>query len=329
MDLTFKNNKCRPVYMFKDPTDCSFDENKMNMRQNQYMEDYFKLFEESTHYDEGKTEKRDVLTQKCHRSGEIGHHTYACPTIPTSVGNTPRNGDYVYVKGVFYPTNVSTFNEYVAFLDLLKNDHVICQEWDIFRDKFIEVFKWFYNKYLKREMPGPIPPIINGTEIHLMDLYKLIEGLGGYLSVYFELKFGTIGEILGLSKQDEEDVKNCYIKYLDIFTSYYKTAKVPNQDQRSNLDILARTLEVVKGYTYPTTHQWDFGESSAPILEVTNKKGKEKMEHFGIKLEEEKEYHGRKNSHSMQPNKGSILYNDTKIKEEETSSTSSKDFVIV
>ncbi|GJZ94199.1 ARID DNA-binding domain-containing protein, partial [Tanacetum coccineum] len=171
-------------------------------------------------------------------------------------------------------------------------------------------------------MPGPIPPIINGTEIHLMDLYKLIEGLGGYLSVYFEQKFGTIGEILGLSKQDEEDVNNCYIKYLDIFTSYYKTARVPNQDQRSNLDIPARTLEVGKGYTCPTTHQWDFGESSAPILEVTIKNGKEKMEHFGIKLEEEKEYHGRKHSHPMQPNKGSILYNDTKIKEEETSSTS-------
>ncbi|GJZ94200.1 hypothetical protein Tco_0666403 [Tanacetum coccineum] len=80
-----KHRRYKPVYMFKDPTDCSFDENKMNMRQNQYMEDYFKLFEESTHYDEGKTEKRDVLTQKCHRSGEIGHHTYACPTIPTSV----------------------------------------------------------------------------------------------------------------------------------------------------------------------------------------------------------------------------------------------------
>nr|GEU45238.1 hypothetical protein [Tanacetum cinerariifolium] len=122
-----------------------------------------------------KTEKKDVLTQKCYRSGEIRHHAYACPSIPTSVGNTPRNGDYVYVKGVFYPTKVSTFNEYVAFLDLLKNDQVICQEWDIFRDKFIEAFKWFHNEYLKREMPGPIPPIINGTEIHLMDLYKLIK----------------------------------------------------------------------------------------------------------------------------------------------------------
>nr|GEY88949.1 Ras-related protein RABA5c-like [Tanacetum cinerariifolium] len=46
-----------------------------------------------------KDRKKDVLTQKCHRSGEIRHHAYACLSIPTSVGNTPRNGDYVYVKG--------------------------------------------------------------------------------------------------------------------------------------------------------------------------------------------------------------------------------------
>ncbi|GJW44187.1 hypothetical protein Tco_0072986 [Tanacetum coccineum] len=71
---------------------------------------------------------------------------------------------------------------------------------------------------VEKSLPGPIPPIINGVQIHLFDLYKLIEGLGGYLSVYFENEFGTIGEILGLSKQDGEEIKRCYINYLDIFT---------------------------------------------------------------------------------------------------------------
>nr|GEU42316.1 zinc finger, CCHC-type [Tanacetum cinerariifolium] len=59
-------------------------------------------------------------------------------------------------------------------------------------------------------------------------------------------------------------------------------------------------------------------------LEVASKKGKEKLEHFGVKLEEEKEYHDRKFFHPMQPNKRSIQYNNIKIKEEETSSTSSE-----
>ncbi|GKC81850.1 hypothetical protein Tco_1137567 [Tanacetum coccineum] len=64
-------------------------------------------------------------------------------------------------------------------------------------------------------------------------------------------------------------------------------------------------------------------------MEVASKKGKEKLEHFGVKLEEEKEYHGRKDFHPMQPNRGPIQNNDIKIKEEETSSTSSEDLVIV
>ncbi|GKF12333.1 hypothetical protein Tco_0050259, partial [Tanacetum coccineum] len=113
-----------------------------------------------------------------------------------------------------------------------------------------------------------------------------------------------------LSKQDEEEVKNCYFQYLDVFTSYNKTARVPNQDQRSNLDIPARTLDVGKRYTCPTSHQCDFGESSAPNLEVASTKGKEKIEHFGVKLEEED--HDRRQFHPTQPNKGPTLNNGIK-----------------
>ncbi|GJY59191.1 hypothetical protein Tco_0459083 [Tanacetum coccineum] len=120
-----------------------------------------------------------------------------------------------------------------------------------------------------------------------------------------------------------------YIETLDNSAEmiYYKTARVPNQDQRSNLDIPARTLEVGKRYTCPTSHQCDFGESSAPNLEVASTKGKEKIEHFGVKLEEED--HDRRQFHPTQLNKRPTLNNGIKIKEEETSSTSSEDLVIV
>nr|GEY21908.1 ARID DNA-binding domain-containing protein [Tanacetum cinerariifolium] len=76
-----------------------------------------------------------------------------------------------------------------------------------FRKKSDKVVKRFYNYYLDRSLPGSIPPTINGVQIHLFDLYKLIEGLGGYLSVYFGQEFGIIGEILGLSKQDGEELR--------------------------------------------------------------------------------------------------------------------------
>ncbi|GKA11746.1 ARID DNA-binding domain-containing protein [Tanacetum coccineum] len=295
-EIVYENNSCRLVYMFKDPKVQNFNEDRLRVMHNKYLEEYF--------------ESLDSSAEQNNTPGLIS-----------------MQDDVIEIKGTLYSTKVTTFNEYVAFLNLVKQDEIISQQWDTFRGRFDKVLKWFYKNYLRKPIPGPIPPIINGVQIHLFDLYKLIEGFGGYLSVYFGQEFGTIGEILGLSKQDDEDVKNCYIKYLDIFTSYYKTARVPNQDQ--NLDIPARTLEVGKGYTCPTTHQCDFGESSAPNLEVASKKGKEKLEHFGVKLEEEKEYHGRKDFHPMQPNKGPIQNNDIKIKEEETSSTSSEDLVIV
>nr|GEY23682.1 reverse transcriptase domain-containing protein [Tanacetum cinerariifolium] len=63
------------------------------------------------------------------------------------------------------------------------------------------------------------------------------------------------GEILELSKQDGEEVKKCYIKYLDVFTSYYKTARVPNQEYRSNLDMPTKIVKEGKEYTCLASHQ--------------------------------------------------------------------------
>ncbi|GKE69648.1 hypothetical protein Tco_1527720, partial [Tanacetum coccineum] len=126
---------------------------------------------------------------------------------------------------------------------------------------------------------------------------------------YFGNEFGTIGEILGLSKQDGEEIKRCYPNYLDVFTSYYKTARVPTKNvEEGNKD------------TYLTSHQCGFAEIKAPNVEVANKKGKEKIEHFGVKLEDL----NREEYHDSQPNKkeGSTLNKGIKIKTEDTSSTS-------
>ncbi|PWA48527.1 bulb-type lectin domain-containing protein [Artemisia annua] len=181
----------------------------------------------------------------------------------------------IKIKGNIYSTRVTTFNEFVAFLNLIKCDDIIHQEWDYFRYKFDKVAKWFYNHYLNKSLPGPIPPTINGIQVHLLDLYKLIEGLGGYLSVHFGQEFGTIGELIGLSKQDGDELKKCYIKYLDIFTSYYKTARGPNfPTKRVEVDTFS-----------PLSHQ----ETLAPKHTSAEFKGKGKLEHFGIILEDEEE----------------------------------------
>ncbi|GJV58067.1 ARID DNA-binding domain-containing protein [Tanacetum coccineum] len=114
--------------------------------------------------------------------------------------------------------------------------------------------------------------------IHLMDLYKLVESFGGYLSVYFARDFGKIGEILGLSIQDGEEVRRCYINFLDVFTSYYKTARVPKQEHNSVLSMPTKNVGKGKEYTCPASHQCDFVEIQAPNMEAANRKGKEKIE---------------------------------------------------
>nr|GEZ56920.1 ARID DNA-binding domain-containing protein [Tanacetum cinerariifolium] len=71
MDLAFKSNKCRLVYMLKDPENCKFDESKMKMMQNKYLSDYYKLLEENPVYEEGKSEQETILKQKCYRCEEL------------------------------------------------------------------------------------------------------------------------------------------------------------------------------------------------------------------------------------------------------------------
>nr|GEU32658.1 ARID DNA-binding domain-containing protein [Tanacetum cinerariifolium] len=144
------------------------------------------------------------------------------------------------------------------------------------RNRFDKVLKWFYNHYLKRPLPRAIPPIIHGILIHLFDLYKLIDCMGGYLSVQFGQEFGALAEILGLTRSDGEEIRKCYITYLDVFTSYYKTARAPDDPTKEEEE----DSESIESY------QWNGGKTCAPIVV---EKGKKKLEHFGIKLEKEKD----------------------------------------
>nr|GEU53297.1 ARID DNA-binding domain-containing protein [Tanacetum cinerariifolium] len=164
-------------------------------------------------------------------------------------------------------------------------DDIVSQEWDFFINRFNKVVKWFYNHYFERSLPGPIPPTINGVHVYLFDLYKLIEILGGYVSVYFCQEFDIIGEIIGMSRGNGEEIKKCYMNYLDVFTSYFKTARAPLQGNKNILDESTRNVKD-KDKDCLVSHQWDFGETGAPIRSIAIPKGKETLDHFGVKLED-------------------------------------------
>ncbi|GJX70267.1 ARID DNA-binding domain-containing protein [Tanacetum coccineum] len=166
----------------------------------------------------------------------------------------------------------------------------------------------------------------------------------GMLSVHNDLieikeSNGKIGEILGLSIQDGEEVRKCYINFLDVFTSYYKTARVPKQEHNTVLSMPTETVEKGKEYTCPAFHQCDFGDNQAPNKEATSTKGKEKIEHFGIILEDARR---DEDSHQIQPILPNIKRSQTKDKDlqgmiktsinsdkTDTNNSSSDDFTII
>nr|GEY35437.1 ARID DNA-binding domain-containing protein [Tanacetum cinerariifolium] len=230
-EIKFEEDRCTLEYVFKDQHGQNLDVNIMRKRHNEYLDDYFESL------DSERTERKEE--------------------VPRFVKDTN-------------PLEVQSFNEFVAFLNLIKDDDVISRGWDTFRGRFDKVLKWLFNHYLETQIPGPIPPIVQGVPIHLFDLYKLIDCMGGYLSVHFGHEFGAIAEILGLKRSDGEEIRMCYLTYFDVFISYYKTAMAPIPIKMEEHN------ESLKSY------KWTCATDA-------EKKGKETLEHFGIKLEEEDE----------------------------------------
>ncbi|GJS95326.1 ARID DNA-binding domain-containing protein [Tanacetum coccineum] len=128
---------------------------------------------------------------------------------------------------------VHNFHGFVDFLNLIKKDEIVSREWDAYRSRFDKVLK----------------------------------------CVHFGLEFGALAETLGLTRSDGEKIRKCYETYLEVFVSYYKTARAPENPIRIGED--SESLD---------EYQWKIDEKVAP--EAVGK-GKEKLEHFGIKLEEE------------------------------------------
>ncbi|GJS39355.1 ARID DNA-binding domain-containing protein [Tanacetum coccineum] len=288
-DVGYDGNRCTLFPMFKDKKIHHFDEDKMRKMQNKYLQDYFESIA-----------NKDGMEQ-----------------------------DTVRIKGNLYSTKVQTFNDFVIFLNLIKHDDIVSQEWDYFRNRFNKLVKWFFNHYLERSLPGSLPPIVNGVEIHLFDLYKLIENLGGYLSVHFSQEFDKVGEIMGLPKGNGEEIRRCYMNYLEILTSHLKTARAPLKAHTCAPLEPAWKAEIDREGL--GTHQWKTGEHGANLTRSAVPKGKEVLEHLGVQLEDTTKYPSEPTQvHYMEKQqKFYTVPSSSKVKEEYASSTSSGDFTVI
>ena len=253
--------------MFKEHTACFFDANRMNQRHNEYLDGYFRMLDEdSKQKEEHHKEMAVTFIHKCNICDENGHIDYMCPQYPI----TAEDDDFVIVKGVHHPIPIKCFNDCIYLLTYIRDDNLNSQNWKPFRQNFIEAYSWFYSVYLKKDLPKPFPPKINGKEIHLMDLYILVEALGGYLSIDFSNKFPYLAEIIGLERTFGQELKDCYNRYLNVFICFYKTANVSHYGAEG---------QASKGKEICQDGQED---------QVTNPTTSDiqKLEHFGVKLED-------------------------------------------
>ncbi|GJT35235.1 ARID DNA-binding domain-containing protein [Tanacetum coccineum] len=131
--------------------------------------------------------------------------------------------DYISVNGTLYAIKVNSFQRFISFLDLIKDDKLVYENWNILSKRFEDMLKWFYLVYLRRDVLEPLPPIIERVKIDLLGLYKMVDSMGGYLSVSLGNKWKDVAMIHGLPKEHDEDLKECYKRTIDLVKCYYET----------------------------------------------------------------------------------------------------------
>nr|GEZ61665.1 COP9 signalosome complex subunit 2 [Tanacetum cinerariifolium] len=264
-------------------------------------------------------EEKDSLTLVWHKT--LGHISKPKPrAVKCVLLKYPEgvNGYRLYRLDNESPKIVTSrnvvFNESVMYKDILKDSGASLVEIDPegaftafakvvqMEARLVNVFIKPYLRYKEttdayREMLTYIKSGLtrNYSEKFVNNIMDFVSGSASQNIGLFEREFGKIWEILGLSIQDGEEVRKCYINFLDVFTSYYKTASVLNSERNTVLGMPTKIVEKGKEYTCLTFHQCDFGDNQAPNKEAASTKGKEKIEHFGIILEDT-----RKNGDSHQ-----------------------------
>ncbi|GJW80656.1 ARID DNA-binding domain-containing protein [Tanacetum coccineum] len=131
--------------------------------------------------------------------------------------------DYISVNGTLYAIKVNSFQRFISFLDLIKGDKLVYENWNILSKRFEDMLKWFYLVYLRWDVLEPLPLIIERVKIDLLGLYKMVDSMGGCLSVSLGNKWKDVATIHGLPKEHDEDLKECYKRTIDLVKCYYET----------------------------------------------------------------------------------------------------------
>ena len=87
-------------------------------------------------------------------------------------------------------------------------------------------------------------------------------------------KWGTIAQLQGLTNKDEEAVKNCYRKFIDLIVIYHETAKVPWDEKPKEVGECSKDAE----------ERDPQGQKDNAEKDGANEEG---MNKFGVRLDED------------------------------------------
>ncbi|GKC93285.1 hypothetical protein Tco_1158727 [Tanacetum coccineum] len=143
---------------------------------------------------------------------------------------------------------------------------------------------------------------------------------------------GYIAEMIGLSIDYGEEVKDCYKKHLDVFKCYYSTARVPKIEQESVLKNTTVFVDQGKEYTCLQSHNDQDDQVTAPSGKDRICEEKNKVEHFGVELidieEIEKDNQHQHAMYQVKSEEGTTSA-DKKKQDGDSSSNTNDDFIII
>ncbi|KAI3712385.1 hypothetical protein L1987_70940 [Smallanthus sonchifolius] len=170
---------------------------------------------------ENKTENKEYIVKDTDLFGwdKICENGEQLDHLDESDLENKRQSKESYLKGYFKHLD----EDMVEFLDLLIHEKLVIERKEDFEKGFVKMVKWFYEDYLESGIEKDVPSVIEGQEINMLDLYMVVNRMGGSTKVSRNNKWVEVVSKLGFPGYFDEKLRVCYMKYFDLIDCYYST----------------------------------------------------------------------------------------------------------